>query len=133
MKWSGHDSYATPDYLYKSLDMEFGFNLDPCPLNEHWTVDGLELDWTGRRVFCNPPWSNITPWVVKAFNSSAEIVVFLLPARTDTGWFHMLSARGAEIRLFRKRVHFIRDASLGITANPTDGTMVAVVRGVKEK
>lgn len=128
MKWSGNNNYATPDWLYKALDMEFAFDLDPCPLNPDWdpefSQDGLKLDWDGRRVFCNPPWSDITPWVEKAYSSRA-LVVFLVPARTDTTWFHMLVNCGASLRFFRKRVHFVRE---GVAANPTDGTLVAIVR-----
>jgi hypothetical protein len=130
MKWSKHTSYGTPDYLYKALEMEFGFDLDPCPLNLDFdpTVDqdGLKLNWNGHRVFCNPPWNTVMPWVEKAFASKA-LTVFLLPARTDTAWFHMLNDSGAEIRLFRKRVHFLRDGIDG-KKSPTDGTMLAVVR-----
>ena len=130
MKWSKHTSYATPHYLRDALEMEFGFDLDPCPLNPDFDpavhLDGLKLDWNGRRVFCNPPWDTIMPWVEKAFASKA-LTVFLLPARTDTAWFHLLKDSGAEIRLFRKRVHFLRDG-IGGNKAPTDGTMVAVVR-----
>jgi hypothetical protein len=130
MKWSGNNNYATPGYLYKALDDEFGFDLDPCPLNKDFDPavhrDGLKLHWDGRRVFCNPPWSDILPWVEKAYGSRA-LVVFLLPARTDTPWYHLLKDSGAEIRLFRKRVHFLRDG-IGGNKAPTDGTMVAVVR-----
>jgi len=130
MKWSKHTSYATPEYLRDALDMEFGFDLDPCPLNLDFDPnihqDGLLLDWHGHRVFCNPPRDTIMPWVEKAFASKA-LTVFLLPARTDTAWFHLLKDSGAEIRLFRKRVHFLRDG-IGGNQAPTDGTMVAVVR-----
>jgi hypothetical protein len=126
MKWSGNNNYGTPEYLYTALDMEFGFTLDPCPLNPNFTVDGLKLDWTGQRVFCNPPWSDILPWVTKAYESDA-LTVFVLPARTDTHWYARMAAapENTEIRLFRKRVHFIRE---GVDANPTDGTLVGVVR-----
>jgi hypothetical protein len=130
MKWSKHTSYATPQYLRDALETEFGFDLDPCPLNPDFDPavhqDGLKLDWHGHRVFCNPPWDTIMPWVEKAFASKA-LTVFLLPARTDTAWFHLLKDSGAEIRLFRKRVHFLRDG-IGGNKAPTDGTMVAVVR-----
>jgi hypothetical protein len=128
IKWSGNNNYTTPDYLLQALDMEFGFTLDPCPFNPNWTVDGLNLDWTGERVFCNPPWSDITPWVEKAYESNA-LTVFLLPARTDTGWFARMAAspENTEIRLFRRRVHFLRDG-IGGNKAPSDGTMVAVVR-----
>src|SRR5579862_1527326 len=104
------DSWRTPEWLYKTLDKEFGFNLDPCPFQPNWTPgvhqNGLDLDWNGQRVFCNPPYSDIMPWVGKAY-SSAALTVFLLPAWTATDWFHILRDRGAEIRYFRHRVNFI--------------------------
>lgn len=113
--------------------MEFDFDLDPCPLNAQFDPtkhqDGLKLDWSNRRVFCNPPWSDIASWVVKGLESQAAVVVYVVPARTDTAWFHMLRHRGVELRLFRKRVHFVRD---GVSANPTDGTLVAIVYPKRE-
>jgi DNA N-6-adenine-methyltransferase (Dam) len=127
MKWSGNDSYATPEYLFHALNDEFDFSLDPCPLNPDWPktgIDGLQLDWNGQVVFCNPPWSDIMPWVNKALTSKC-LTVFLLPARTDTAWFHKLYASRAVIRFFRKRVHFIAG---DMKKNPTDGTMVAIIR-----
>jgi DNA N-6-adenine-methyltransferase (Dam) len=124
MTWSHNDNYATPDWLYKALEREFGLDFDPCPLNPVPDVDGLKLDWTGKNVFCNPPWSAIAPWIEKALNSRC-LTVFLVPARTDTGWFHRLKDAGAELRFFRKRVHFVTE---GVACNPTDGTLVAIVR-----
>jgi DNA N-6-adenine-methyltransferase (Dam) len=122
-KWTSNDNYETPKFLYDALDREFGITLDPCPLNPAPSVDGIDLDWTGETVFCNPPWSNITPWVKKALDSNC-LTVFVLPARTDTEWYHTLARRRAELRLFRKRVNFIRD---GGSVSPTDGTLVAIV------
>ena len=110
MKWSGNDNYGTPEYLWRALHYEFGFDLDPCPLQPNFDPaihqDGLKLDWDGHRVFCNPPWSDVEPWVRKAYASRA-MVVFVLPARTDTEWFHLLKDSGAELRSFRKRLRFI--------------------------
>lgn len=125
MKWSGNDNYATPDYLHAALEREFGLDFDPCPLKPVPDQDGLALDWTGKNVFVNPPWSDILPWIQKAFASRC-LAVFVLPARTDTEWFHLLYRDPrVEIRFFRKRVHFVRE---GIKCNPSDGTMLAIVR-----
>jgi hypothetical protein len=50
--------------------------------------DGLAHSWAGERVWCNPPYSDIEPWVEKAHGSGAELVVMLLPAnRTEQGWW----------------------------------------------
>ena len=99
--------WRTPELFYKALNEEFSFNFDPCPLDGE--VDGrapLLSDWKGKRVFCNPPYG---PESVKflARASEAEIAVFLLPARTDTRWFHELCLpKATEIRFIRGRLRF---------------------------
>jgi hypothetical protein len=60
---SKSDSWATPAKLYAELDAEFHFNDDPCPLEG---IGGLEREW-GTNTFMNPPYSNPTPWVKKAY------------------------------------------------------------------
>ena len=105
----GGDSHATPGGVYEELDREFGFNFDPCPLDPNGGLplfgpDGLEASWSGRRVFCNPPYSNIGVWLRKA--REAEIAVFLLPARTDTSWWHDYALSADEIRFIRGRLRF---------------------------
>jgi DNA N-6-adenine-methyltransferase Dam len=127
MKWSGNDNYATPEYLKQALEREFGTTLDPCPLNPKPEIDGLALDWDGEVVFCNPPWSDIEPWVNKAYDSKC-ITVFVLPARTDTAWFHKLHYSGAQLRFFRKRCHFEKEGEG--KKSPVDGTLTAIVRNI---
>ncbi len=77
----------------------------------------------GKRVFCNPPYSNIEPWVRKALSSKA-MTVLLLPCRSDTLWFSML-VRDAEVRFFRKRMDLNAD---GARVHPAESSIVAVVR-----
>jgi phage N-6-adenine-methyltransferase len=124
------DSYSTPEWMYRALDTEFRFTLDPCPLNTNWVKgrdqDGLELDWDGHRVYCNPPYSNILPWVQKALASKA-LTVFVLPCRTDTEWFHLLLDHHAEIRFLRKRVDFVSVDKRRV--HPAESSIVAIVRG----
>ena len=93
---SNTDEWGTPQALFDELDREFHFTLDPCSTHEnakcrkHYTKeeDGLLQDWTGERVFCNPPYGrHIGDWVKKAHDSDC-LTVMLLPARTDTKWFH---------------------------------------------
>lgn len=106
------DSRATPPELYAVLHAEFAFTLDPCPFDDSpiagaplWGRDGLRGDWRGERVFCNPPYSAIRPWLEKA--REAELAVFLLPVRSDLGWWHDLAMRCAtEIRMIRGRLRF---------------------------
>ena len=101
---SQHCEWATPRGVYEALDTEFHFDFDPCPLGG--TEDGTAISWTGRRVYCNPPYGPaISKFLEKA--TEAELAVFLIPARTDTRWFHNLVLPLAkEIRFIKGRLKF---------------------------
>lgn len=122
--WSKQsDHWATPVELYKKLDGEFHFNFDPCPLNSEF--DGLLIDW-GERCFVNPPYSNIKGFLKKALEElekSTEIVVFLIPSRTDTKWFHEYLYNKAELRFIKGRLKFG-----GSKNNAPFPSMVAVLK-----
>lgn len=85
------DDWSTPEDLFRELDKEFNFSFDPCPLKSDDLTALLFKDWTGS-VFVNPPYSNIGNFMNKALlelkKGNAHTVVFLVPARTDTRWFH---------------------------------------------
>ncbi len=100
------DEWPTPDWLFELLDQEFAFTLDPCstPTNarcaRHFTrsEDGLTQDWAEEIVFMNPPYGReIRHWMGKAFESAqaGATVVCLVPARTDTAWWHGHAKQGA--------------------------------------
>lgn len=108
------DEWATPSAIFDPLNAEFDFDLDPCAsdLNAkcaHYFTqaqNGLAQDWSGRRVFMNPPYGRaIRHWVAKA-RESGVLVVGLLPARTDTAWFHDHINGVAEVRFLKGRVYF---------------------------
>lgn len=98
--------WATPRGVYEELDREFSFNFDPCPLGG--TQDGLStlfVSWSGKRVFCNPPYDDIRRFLDRAHE--AEVAVFLIPARTDTRWFHeVVLPKAAQIRFIKGRLKF---------------------------
>lgn len=99
--------WATPQAVYDALRAEFNFNLDPCPLGGD--EDGLATlfcSWKGRRVFCNPPYGpEISKWLERGLE--ADLAVFLLPARTDTRWFHDICLpKASEIRFIKGRLKF---------------------------
>lgn len=62
------------------------------------------MAWEGRRVFCNPPWSNIAPFVEQA--AAAQAAVLIVPARTNSRWFHRALELGASVRFFLGRPKF---------------------------
>ena len=110
------NEWATPKETYLALDREFCFTLDPCctHLNakcvQHFTVDedGLSRDWGHEVVFMNPPYGRqIYSWMKKAHESSISgaTVVCLVPARTDTKWWHEFAMMG-EIRFLKGRLKF---------------------------
>lgn len=96
--------WSTPESVYAELDAEFHFTMDPCPLGDTEWRDGTYRDWGGQRVFCNPPYGDVSKWLAKA--QEAECAVYLLPARTDTKWWHEYVMRAAEIRFIRGRLKF---------------------------
>lgn len=111
------DDWSTPSWLILQLEHEFGpFDVDVCCRPEtakaprYFTrdEDGLQQPWTGR-VWCNPPYSDVAPWIAKAIDAarSGAFVAMLLPAAVDTAWFHDLVLPHGEIRYIRGRVGFI--------------------------
>ena len=113
---SNTDLWATPQDFFDKVNAEFGFTLDVCatPLNakcaRYFTAedDGLAQDWSGERVWMNPPYGRaISAWMRKAFEAAqaGSLVVCLVPARTDTAWWHDFSAPH-EVRFVRGRLKF---------------------------
>jgi len=112
------DMWETPQYFFDSLDNEFHFGLDVCATPEnakcskYFTVadNGLDKEWSGNgNIWCNPPYGReIGKWVKKASEESktGETVVMLLPARTDTKWFHDYIYGKAETRFVKGRIKF---------------------------
>ena len=110
------NEWATPQWLFDSLDLEFHFTLDAAasPHNakcKHYfteETDGLQQDWSGV-VWVNPPYGReVGKWVSKAYHESLKgvTVVMLVFARTDTRWFHDYAYHKAEIRFLKGRLKF---------------------------
>jgi site-specific DNA-methyltransferase (adenine-specific) len=82
-------------------------------------------------VFCNPPYSQIGRWVEKAFYEGQKdntVVVMLIPARTDTRWFHNFILHRSEVRLLKGRLHFS-----GAKNSAPFPSMVVIFRGAERK
>ena len=120
---SGQQDWQTPPELLERLYTVFRFDLDPCsptadkrraPVKAkvHYTAadDGLSLPWFGT-VFINPPYGReLRHWVAKGRNEvaqgNAQLVIALIPARTDTTWWHDTIAGQAEVLFLRGRLSF---------------------------
>ena len=129
-----------PPRFFETLNNEFNFDLDVCATKdnhkceEYFTKEnsGLTKDWGGRRVFCNPPYGReIGTWVEKCYREGHKdntLVVMLIPARTDTKYFHDFILHRAEIRFVSGRLKF--GDGKGSAPFPS---MVVIYRGAKVK
>lgn len=113
---SASEDWATPQDFFDYLNLQFGFTLDVCAsaenakCNRFFTEadDGLAQDWGDAVCWMNPPYGRtIGRWMKKAHESSLKgaTVVCLVPARTDTAWWHDYAIRG-EVRFLRGRLKF---------------------------
>lgn len=98
--------WKTPTAVYDKLNDEFEFDFDPCPTDPDF--DGLAVEW-GNRNFVNPPYGREIPkWIKKGYEESkkGKLVVFLIPSRTDTRWWHDYVMKAKEIRFIKGRLKF---------------------------
>ena len=134
---SNTDMWETPQALFDELDKEFHFTIDVCAVPENAKCEryftpaqnGLKQDWnTGGTIYMNPPYGReIGLWVRKAAESNVTAVC-LLPARTDTAWFHDYIYGKAEIRFIRGRLKF------GNSKNSAPfPSMIVIFRGEHKK
>lgn len=150
--------WRTPPEVFDPLNAEFGFTLDVAASPENALCsryytreqDALSLCWRGERVWCNPPYREILPWVNYAWQEAREcgaLVVLLLPARTDQEWWarvwrqarETLEGRWrpgehvrTELRFIRKRVRFLDPATGRPRATAPFEPSVIVIMGERE-
>ena len=109
--------WETPANLFRLLDREFSFDLDVCASIENRKCivylsrqrNSLRCSWTGT-CWMNPPYGmDIATWIKKARDESRHgaTVVCLVPARTDTAWWHDDVMKSQEIRLLKGRLTFV--------------------------
>jgi site-specific DNA-methyltransferase (adenine-specific) len=116
-------NWNTPKEFYKELNKEFNFDFDPCPINP--SFNGLIIDWKDRN-FVNPPYKDIKLWIEKGYNEykKGKLIVFLIPARTDTIYFHKFIYPYAKLRFIKGRLKF--DDKKGSAPFPS---MIAILDG----
>jgi len=114
------DNWTTPRWLFNELNALHKFDLDAAASsanalctdwlgldhNDESKRNGLTADWGYGHVWLNPPYGRvIKDWVLRASQHS-DLVVMLLPARTDTKWFHEIVLAKAEVRFLKGRLKF---------------------------
>lgn len=128
------DHWQTPDDLFRAYDWEFGFTLDAAARSHNAKLpnfpdDGLTASWGGERVWCNPPYSDIRPWLEKATRREADVACFLLPVRTGADWWRLFvmdpdgRLLADDVRFFRRRVRFV-----GAKGSPSWETALVIWR-----
>lgn len=112
------DEWETPQDVFDRLNDKYHFDLDACATEQNAKChrffdkaqDGLRQSWGGYTVWCNPPYSQIVDWVRKAAHEqrNGTTTVMLIPARTDTKWFHeyVYEKRGVSIQFIKGRLKF---------------------------
>ncbi len=127
--------WGTPQEFFDKLNEEFGFTLDVCAsdwnnkCDNYFTKkdDALTQVWAGV-CWMNPPYGRgIGKWLAKAVESwqSGATVVCLVPARTDTAWWHDYAMQG-EITFIRGRLKFVAES--GVKADAPFPSAVVVFR-----
>lgn len=143
------DDRTTNPELFAQLNARFGFTLDVAASERNarcrrfLTIDedGLAQPWTEEVVWCNPPYSSIRPWVMKAWleSSRASTIVLLVPSnRTEQGWWQDLvepyrDRPGSTLRVefLRGRLRFIRPGAdeVGPNERPPFGCCLLIWQG----
>ena len=116
---SKSNEWATPQSFFDKLNGIFGpFTLDAAASADNYKVanyyteadDSLSQDWSGNSVFLNPPYGRaLKDWVKKGYEEGQKdntMVVMLIPARTDTKYWHEWVMKADEIRFVRGRIKF---------------------------
>ena len=116
---SDRTDWETPRELFDRLNAFWHFDLDAAASDtnhlcvDYYTkeTDGLAHSWAGRRVWCNPPYGKqIADWTRKAYEETRDgqtLVIMLIPARTDTRWYHdYIQDHAAEVKFIRGRLKY---------------------------
>lgn len=114
----GSPDWETPRHLFYYWNAMYEFTVDAAASDSNHLLpkyrtketDGLRQDWTGERVFFNPPYSQsvLGKWVAKAAKREAEVAFGLLPSNTGPKWFHkyILFQEGVELEFLPGRIAF---------------------------
>jgi phage N-6-adenine-methyltransferase len=113
---SRKQDWTTPRPFFDYWNTRYNFTLDAAaePHNalcdRYYTTedDALTQDWEGT-VWVNPPYSaGIGKWVGKAYEEARKgaTVIMLIPARTETRWWHTYVMQAAEVVLIKGRMRF---------------------------
>jgi len=133
------DLWQTPKELFNTLNKEFKFDFDVCASDQntlvecnYWTEkdNSLLRNW-GFTNWCNPPYSDITPWVEKAIaeHDMGCTIVMLVPADTSVKWFKLAYESCNEVRFISGRISFINAETQKPVNGNNKGSVLFIWRG----
>ena len=132
------DCWQTPDPIFDNLNKEFKFTGDVAASYSNSKCkdflkeddDALSLNWF-MVSWCNPPYSNIQPWVEKAVeqHTSGKTIVMLVPADTSVKWFKKAYESCNEVRFISGRISFINAETLKPVNGNNKGSVLFIWRG----
>lgn len=132
------DWWRTPPEIFAALHREFNFGLDAAASSSNalcscfftQEMDALRLDWPPVTVWCNPPYSDIGPWVEKAAqcNHAGGTVVMLVPADPSVGWFKKAWETADEMRFISGRLAFLRSDTGERVSGNNKGSVLIIWR-----
>lgn len=136
-KGKGNDNFETPDYIFNQLNAIFDFNLDVAAsesnakCNEYITkeANALNISWSSRRCFCNPPFSQKADFIKKADfevqNGKVPIVVMILPLNSmDTQVWHTFIEGHYHYEVLKGRIAFIDPETKKPRKGNNSGTVI---------
>lgn len=116
---SVRQDWETPTELFNLVNAEFGFTIDVAASAENTKVaryiseqqDAMTCSWGMNVCWLNPPYGKghkLSDWVRKAYieSQNGATTVMLIPARTNTNWFHDYCLKHGEVRFLRGRPKF---------------------------
>lgn len=129
------DNWETPWDMVDILNEEFPLGLDVCTDGKNakcdmYITDSLNVPWSvylesGKYVWCNPPYSNVQPWVDKIVAENLPTLL-LVNASTSSKWFHDILKISSEVWVFNGRIAFV-DPDTGLPVNGNDRSQVMFV------
>lgn len=137
---SDKDEWETPPWLFNYYNSWYNYDIDVCATKENAKCpefftpeqDGLAQSWAGKRVWMNPPYGRkIKHWIGKAISErrSASLITMLIPARTDTEWWHDLVVPYTNMRidLLKGRIHFIINGKRAKDGAPFPSAVITIL------
>lgn len=132
---SAREDWETPDELYDKYNRRYHFTVDVCADEKNHKCaryftkdqDGLKQNWDGERCWCNPPYGKAVAEFVKKAVESKALTVMLIPARTDTMWFHTYIYMRYPVEFIKGRITF-----KGAKHNAPFPSMIVIVDNLSE-